>query len=88
MDTLYILGEKRNDIAVPADIVVIGTLAVLRLAADNQVLNTERAVTFVADTVNNQQGYFLKRLHEEWRIENGELRIRRCPSEVRMTAQR
>ena len=59
MDTLYILGEKRNDIAVPADIVVIGTLAVLRHAAGNQVLNAERTVAFVTDTVNNQQGYFL-----------------------------
>lgn len=44
MDTLDVLGQQRNDIAIAADIVVVGALAVLGLATGNQVFNAERAV--------------------------------------------
>lgn len=55
--------KEGDDIATATDIVVIGALAVLGLAAGNQVFNAERAVALVGDTVHNQQRHTFQGLH-------------------------
>lgn len=66
MDALDALGQQRNDIAIAADIVVIGTLAILGLAAGYQVLDTERAVAFCRRTVNDDELDRFQWFHNLW----------------------
>ena len=54
MNALDTLGQQGDDVAVTADIVVIGTLAVLGHAAGNEVLNAEGAGTLVGHTVDDK----------------------------------
>ena len=54
MNALDRLRQKRNDIAVASDIVVVAALAVLGFAASNQVFYAERSVALIGDTVDDQ----------------------------------
>lgn len=63
VDALDSFRKEGDDIATATDIVVIGALAVLGFAAGNQVLNAERAVALVGDTVHNQQRHTFQGLH-------------------------
>ena len=42
---------------------MVAALAVLGFAAGDEVFNAERAVTFVGDAVDDQQGYLFKGFH-------------------------
>lgn len=53
MYALDALWQQGNDTAVITDIVVIGTLAILGLAAGNEVLYAEGNRAFVCHAVNN-----------------------------------
>jgi hypothetical protein len=55
MNALDTLRQQRNDTAIVANIVVIRTLAVLGLAAGNEVLHTERLVARVSHTVDHNE---------------------------------
>ena len=54
VNALDILWQKRNDIAVETDVVVVAALAVLGFAAGNQVFNAEGAVAFGGGAVDDQ----------------------------------
>jgi hypothetical protein len=60
MNALDRLRQKRNDIAVASDIVVVAALAVLGLATGNQVFRAERSVAFGGCAVDDQQRDFLE----------------------------
>ena len=55
MNALDSLGQQGNDIAIAADIVVVGALAIFGFATGYQVLHAERAVAFVGHAVDDQQ---------------------------------
>ena len=63
MDALDALREQGNDTAVVADIVVVGALAILGLAAGNEVLNAEGLVARVGHTVDDEELDGLKWFH-------------------------
>ena len=54
MNALDCLGQQGNNIAIAADIVVVGTLAILGLTAGYQVLDAERAVALCCCAVDHQ----------------------------------
>jgi hypothetical protein len=55
MDALDGLWQQGNDTAIVADIVVVGALAILGLAAGNEVLNAEGLVARVSHTVDDEE---------------------------------
>lgn len=63
MDALYGLGQQRDDIAIAADIVVIGTLAIFSLATGNEVLDTEGLVAAVGHAVDDEEFNGFQGLH-------------------------
>ena len=65
MDALDGLWQQGNDIAIAADIVVVGTLAILGLTAGYQVLDAERAVARVCHAVDDEELYGFQWLHNE-----------------------
>ena len=55
MDALDGLRQERDDTAIVADIVVVGALAILGLAAGNEVLNAEGLVARVGHAVDDEE---------------------------------
>lgn len=60
MNALDRLRQKRNDIAVASDIVVVAALAVLGLTTGNQVFRAEGPVAFGRRAVDDQQRDFFE----------------------------
>ena len=65
MNALDCLGQQRNDIAIATDIIVVRTLAILGLAAGNEVLDTERTVARVCHAVDDEELNGFQWLHNE-----------------------
>ena len=63
MNALDGLGQQRNDIAIAADIIVVRTLAILGLAAGNEVLDTEGLVALVGHAVDHEELNGFQRFH-------------------------
>ena len=63
MHALDTFRQQRDDSAIKADIIMVTALAVLGLAAGNQVLHTERTVALRSGTVNNQEFYGFQGFH-------------------------
>lgn len=55
MNALDVLGQQGNDIAIAADIVVVGALAIFGFATGYQVFHAEGVVAFVGHAVDDQQ---------------------------------
>lgn len=55
MNALDVLGQQGNDIAIAADIVVVGALAIFGFATGYQVFHAEGAVAFGRCAVADQQ---------------------------------
>ena len=55
MNTLYTLGQQRNDISVTPDIVVVAALTVLGFAAGNEVLNAEGLIARIGHAVDDEE---------------------------------
>ena len=54
MDTLDALGQQRDDTAIVANIVVVAALAVLGLAASNEVLYAEGLIALIGHAVDDK----------------------------------
>ena len=63
MDALDALGQQRNDITIAADIIMVRALAILGLAAGNELLDTEGLVAPVGHAVDDKEFYRFQWLH-------------------------
>lgn len=59
MNTLYTLGQQRNDISVTPDIVVVAALPVLGFAAGNEVLNAEGLIALIGHAADDDEFDFI-----------------------------
>ena len=68
MDALDGLGQQGNDTAIVADIVVVGALAILGLAAGNEILYAEGLVAGIGHAMDDEELDGLQWLHFRTRI--------------------
>ena len=73
MDTLNVLRQQWNDIAIAPHIIVVAALAVLGHAAGNQVFHAERPVALVGDTVDDQEFDRFQCFHNYQELENSRI---------------